>query len=78
MIGILNKAINKFFGTKSDRDLKEITPLVNSILDEFRKIESVSTDELRDKSRIFRERINDHLKEVSSDISSSRERKREP
>ena len=70
MIGILNKAINKFFGTKSDRDLKEITPLVNSILDEFRKIESVSTDELRDKSRIFRERINDHLKEVSSDISS--------
>ncbi len=69
MIGILNKAITSIFGKKSDRDLKEITPLISKILAEYALLENLSTDDLRDKSNVFRKLINDRLEENRNEIS---------
>ena len=69
MIGILNKAITSIFGKKSDRDLKEITPLIKKILAEYALLENISTDELREKSNVFRSLINDRLTDNRTAIS---------
>lgn len=69
MIGILNKAITSIFGKKSDRDLKEITPLITKILAEYALLENLSNDELREKSNEFRKLIQDRLAENRSEIS---------
>ena len=69
MIGILNKAITKIFGSKSNRDLKEITPLVTKILTEYSLLESIDNDELRAKSLDFKSRIQSHLAENAAAIS---------
>ncbi|MBP6532524.1 MAG: preprotein translocase subunit SecA [Bacteroidia bacterium] len=69
MIGILNKAITSIFGKKSDRDLKEITPLITKILAEYALLENLSTDELREKSNVFRTLINDRLTDNRTAIS---------
>ncbi len=49
-MGILNNFIQNFFGTKSDRDIKEVQPIVNKALEEYDKLKNLSNDELRTKS----------------------------
>ena len=70
MIGILNKTITKIFGSKSDKDLKEILPQVTRIKEEFAKLANISNDELRAKTQEFKNRISDHLKVTSEEISA--------
>src|SRR5436853_3740985 len=70
MIGILNKTITKFFGSKSDKDLKEILPQVSSIKEAFAKLEGISNDELRAKTQEFRNRIAEHIKESKDEITA--------
>jgi preprotein translocase subunit SecA len=70
MIGILNKTITKIFGKKSDRDLKEITPVVTKVKDEFEKLKNISIDELRGKTDIFKSRIAAHVKETQDEIKA--------
>jgi preprotein translocase subunit SecA len=57
MLDFITKKISKIFGTKSDRDLKEIQPILNKILAEFAKLSSISNDELRAKTLDFKKRI---------------------
>ena len=60
MLDIFTKSLSKLFGTKSDRDLKEIQPIVNQILVEYAKLASLSNDQLRGKTTEFKKRIVDH------------------
>nr|MDQ3049124.1 preprotein translocase subunit SecA [Bacteroidota bacterium] len=57
MLDFFTKTVSKLFGTKSERDLKEIQPLVDKILEEFPKFASLSNDELRAKTLSFKKRI---------------------
>ena len=57
MLDFITKKISKIFGTKSDRDLKEIQPILDSILAEFPKLTNISNDELRAKTLEFKKRI---------------------
>ena len=59
MLDFITKSISKIFGTKSDRDLKEINPIVKNILAEYAKLSSLSNDELRAKTLEFKKRIAD-------------------
>lgn len=70
MIGILNKAITKIFGSKSDRDLKEITPLITKILAEYATLENLSHDDLREKTNEFKKRIKEGLSANQTEIST--------
>ena len=51
----------KIFGTKAERDLKQLQPVLQKVLAAYPEIDSLSDDQLREKSaelrRIIRERI---------------------
>jgi len=66
--------IKKLFGSKSDRDFKELTPLTNKILEEYEVISKLSNDGLRQKTIEFKERIAFYLKEEDKEIKELRNR----
>ena len=62
-----------FGGNKSEKDVKAIRPLVEKINGFFDQYQSLSNDELRDKSVDFRGRIKEHLKEIDAQIDSQKD-----
>ena len=68
MLGFLSK----IFGSKSDRDIKHIRPLVDKIKEEFAKLESLSNDELRAKTSDFKQRITAYLADIDQEINNLR------
>ena len=69
MLDLINKTLGKFFGTKSERDLKELNPFVSSVNNEFEKIQSFSNDQLREKTFEFKKQIADYLAETDEQIT---------
>src|SRR3546814_19167552 len=59
----------KLFGKKSDKDVKELLPLVQKINEEYGKLSPLSNDELRDKTRTFKQRIAESLEKVDEEIA---------
>ena len=49
--------LTKLFGTKADRDMKELKPKLNRALEAYETIKNLSTDDLRHKTVEFREKI---------------------
>ena len=49
--------IGKLFGTKADRDMKQVKPILEKILAEYESIDKLSNDELRARSAGLRERL---------------------
>ncbi len=66
MLGIISKI---FGGNKSEKDVKKIAPQVEQINRFFASYQSISNDELRNKTVVFRERIKAHLAEIDRIIS---------
>jgi len=61
--------LSKIFGSKSDRDIKHIQPLVDKIKEEYAKLQSLSHDELRAKTTDFKRRIAEYLTSVDKEIN---------
>jgi len=74
MIGLLSKGIAKVFGTKSERDIKEILPYVDKTNEEYRKLQDISDDELRGKTQILKSKIDDHLADIDQQINELHQR----
>jgi len=53
------KFLSKVFGSKSERDIKRIQPVVEKIKAEYAKLQSLSNDELRAKTVNFKQRIHE-------------------
>ncbi len=68
MLGI----IKKLFGSKADRDFKEIKPLLEKTLDAYQKIMQLDNDQLRQKTTEFRQKIQDHIALEQETINSLR------
>ncbi len=60
--------IKKVFGTKYDRDVREYSPVVDEINEYFDSYSSLSNDELRNHTVVYRQRISDHLSGINEDI----------
>jgi preprotein translocase subunit SecA len=60
--------LRKLFGNKHERDVKEILPIVDQINNEYKKLGSLSNDELRNKTFEFRAIIKEYLKDIDNDI----------
>jgi preprotein translocase subunit SecA len=60
MLDFITKSVSKIFGTKSDRDLKEIQPILDKILAIYPTLSSLSNDALRAKTAEFKARIADN------------------
>ena len=72
MFSIISKSVTKIFGTKSDRDIKLISPLVDKIKQAYSKLPSISDDSLRGKSAELKTKIQDFLQEIDTEIDSLR------
>ena len=64
--------IGKIFGTKADRDMKQIKPLLTKVLAEYEVIDKLSNDELREHSAALKVRLREceepfekRIKEIS-------------
>jgi preprotein translocase subunit SecA len=65
---MISKFIKNIFGTKADKDLKEINPFLKKILESYETIKLLSNDELRAKTIEFRKRIKEHIVEEENRI----------
>ncbi|HEY1112940.1 MAG TPA: preprotein translocase subunit SecA [Chitinophagaceae bacterium] len=74
MIGFISKM---FGGSKSEKDVRTIMPLVTKINQNFQAFQSLSNDELRHKTIEFRQRIQDHLKDIDAQITATNQRAEE-
>ncbi|SIS55164.1 preprotein translocase subunit SecA [Belliella pelovolcani] len=72
MLEIIAKGLAKVFGTKSDRDIKELTPKVALINQEYSKLQSLSDEELRAKTAEIKNTINSDLKSFDDKIADFR------
>lgn len=59
-----------FGGSKSEKDIKTIYPLVGQINQHFASYQSISNDQLRNKTQEFRKRIREHLAQIDSEIAA--------
>ncbi|MDD3685871.1 MAG: preprotein translocase subunit SecA [Bacteroidales bacterium] len=58
----LNNIIAKIFGSKADRDLKAVQPLLDKVLAVGPEMEKLSNDGLRERSEILKQKIRDYIK----------------
>ncbi|MCK3685292.1 preprotein translocase subunit SecA [Maribellus sp. YY47] len=69
-MAFVTKILGKILGNKSERDIKEITPIINQIKEEFERISKLSHDGLREESaklkRIIAERVKPEEDEIAA------------
>ncbi len=61
-MNVVQSVLKLFFGTKSDKDKKEIQPYVDKILALYPTIDALSNDELRGRSAALREGIAEFIR----------------
>jgi preprotein translocase subunit SecA len=66
MLGFLSKM---FGGSKSEKDVKNILPYVQQVNQHFAAYQSLSNDQLRDKTQEFRQRIKAHLQKIDDEVA---------
>ena len=57
------------FGTKSDRDIKELMPYVEKTNAEYSKLRNLSDEQLRQQTAELKEIIQKNLAKIDADIS---------
>ena len=60
--------VKKLFGDKHAKNLKELSPIVDEINQEYEKIKDISDDELRQKTVEFKEKIQNETSELRNKI----------
>jgi preprotein translocase subunit SecA len=63
------KSLSKLFGNKSQRDIKEITPIVHKIKEAYQTITTLTNDELREKTQEFKNRIKEYIADEENEIA---------
>ena len=64
------QGVAKLFGTKSDRDIKEVTPYVKKINDVYDGLNRLSDDELRGKTEEIKGAIANDLKDIDDQLAA--------
>ena len=73
-MSILTKIFQGIFGSKTERDIKELQPYVGKINAEFEKLQSLSNDELRKKTQEFKQYIKEKTKSITDEIVKIKDR----
>ncbi|HQW85339.1 MAG TPA: preprotein translocase subunit SecA, partial [Ferruginibacter sp.] len=69
MIGVISKL---FGGNKSEKDVKKIRPVIEQINNFFDQYQSLTNDELRNKTAEFKQRIATHLNTITTSIDEKK------
>lgn len=68
MLEIITKGITKLFGAKSDKDIKEVLPIVEEIKKEFAKLRDISDEDLRNKTGQFKTFLKEGTSALQAEI----------
>lgn len=68
MVETVGKILTKIFGSKSDKDLKAIQPIVDQIKALGPEMEALTDDQLKERTAQFRQKIKDATVEIDKDI----------
>ncbi len=69
-----NDVLKKLFGNKSDRDMKELLPIVGQVNAEWEKLKGLSHDELREVANGLKAKIKAHIREEEEEIVALKKR----
>jgi len=69
-----NDVLKKLFGNKSDRDMKELLPIVGKVNAEWEKLKGLSHDELREVANGLKAKIKAHIREEEEEIVALKKR----
>lgn len=65
--------MESIFGSKYEKDVKSIKPIVSLINEEYKKLQTLSNDALRAKTTYFKQRIAEYLAETDAEIMALEE-----
>jgi preprotein translocase subunit SecA len=68
-MAFINSLLGKIFGNKSERDIKEVTPVIEKIKQEYSRIIKLSNDELREESDKIKKIIDERIKSEEDEIA---------
>ncbi|MEO1023230.1 MAG: preprotein translocase subunit SecA [Bacteroidota bacterium] len=68
MIDTVGKILNKIFGSKSEKDIKGIQPIVDKIKSYEDELKALSDDQLKQRSEGFKQLIKDRTSDVVKDM----------
>lgn len=74
MFDLISKGLARIFGTKSEKDLKELRPYVEKINTEFKKLSSLSDDQLREQTTDLKGIIASRLKATDDQLADLHQR----
>jgi preprotein translocase subunit SecA len=69
-MAFINKILGAFLGNKSDRDIREVTPVLDKIKAEYERVKLFSNDDLRVESRKLREIISERIRPEEEQIEA--------
>ncbi|RKR12240.1 protein translocase subunit secA [Maribacter vaceletii] len=69
-MSFLNSILKVFVGDKSEKDVKELQPIIKQVKSFEAAIENLSHDELRAKTTEFKNKIKENCSEITSKISA--------
>lgn len=72
-MAFINKILGKFLGSKADKDMAEIAPLLEQIKKEYERIKLLSNDELRAESVRLKALIQERIKAEEDRIAELKE-----
>ncbi len=72
-MAFLNKILGKFLGNKADKDMVEITPVLEKTIKEYERVKLLSNDELRAESTRLKAFIQERIKPEEDRINELKE-----
>jgi len=72
-MSFVNKILAKFLGSKSERDIKEVMPIVEKIKEVYPEIEKLSNNELRERSKLLKQKVRDYIKADDDELARLKE-----
>jgi preprotein translocase subunit SecA len=74
----ITKLLAKFLGNKSERDMKDITPLVDKVQEIYHNLSSVSNDELRNMTFVLKDKIQAYVSDEENKLVEYKEKGEDP
>ena len=72
-MNFINKVLKVFVGDKSQKDIKEVQPIVEKIKKAASLVSGLTDDELRGRTEAFKKQIQDAIAHISQDIKNIKE-----
>src|SRR4051812_46514371 len=73
---MFKRVLTAFMGTRHERDLKRIQPILDAIHEQEERLKTVSDDEVRGQTAKFRALITERTQEIDARIAELKELKR--